>query len=45
MTSAEATVKKHEEYRGVKQTVLTRCKYTKFIILTADEAAIKEVLV
>lgn len=26
VTSVTGTVKKHEEYRGIKQTVLTRCK-------------------
>lgn len=40
--SIKGTVKKHDEYRGVKQTVLTRCKFTKFEVLTADEAATKE---
>jgi hypothetical protein len=37
--SIKGTVKKHDEYRDVKQTVLTRCKYTKFEIMTPDEAA------
>ncbi len=37
--SIKGTVKKHDEYRSVKQTVLTRCKFTKFEIVTADEAA------
>jgi len=37
--SIKGTVKKHDEYRGIKQTVLTRCKYTKFEIVTADDAA------
>ncbi len=35
----KGTVKKHEDYRDVKQTVLTRCKFTKFEIVTADDAA------
>jgi len=35
----KGTVKYHDEYWGVKQTVLTRCKFTKFEVLTADEAA------
>ena len=42
--SIKGTVKQHDEYRGVKQTILTRCKFTKFEILTADEAATKEVV-
>lgn len=35
----KGTVKKHDDYKGVKQTVLTRCRYTKFEIMTPDEAA------
>ncbi len=35
----KGTVKKHEEYRGIKQTILARCKYTKFEVMTPDEAA------
>jgi hypothetical protein len=35
----KGTVKKHDEYKGVKQTVLTRCKYTKFEIVDPDDAA------
>lgn len=35
----KGTVKKHDDYKGVKQTVLTRCKFTKFEIVTADDAA------
>ncbi len=35
----KGTVKKHDEYRGIKSTVLTRCAYTKFEIMTPDEAA------
>ncbi len=35
----KGTVKKHDEFRGVKQTVITRCKLTKFEVMTADEAA------
>jgi len=42
--SIKGTVKQHDEYRGVKQTVLTRCKFTKFETLTADEAAKLEVV-
>ncbi len=38
----KGTVKKHEDYRDVKQTVLTRCKYTKFEVMTPDEAASAE---
>ena len=38
------TIKKHDIYRGVKQTILTRCKYEKFTVMTADEAANAEVL-
>lgn len=37
--SIKGTVKDHDTYRGVKQTILTRCKYTKFETMTADEAA------
>jgi hypothetical protein len=37
--SIKGTVKKHETYRDVKQTVLTRCKYAKFEVMTPDEAA------
>lgn len=40
--SIKGTVKKHEDYKGVKQTVLTRCKYLKFEIMTPDEAAQSE---
>lgn len=40
--SIKGTVKKHDEYQGVKQTILTRCVLTKFTILTADEAAATE---
>jgi len=35
----KGTIKKHEMYRDVKYTYLTRCKYTKFTIITPDEAA------
>ena len=38
------TVKKHDEFRGVKQTVLSRCIVEKFAVVTADEAANAEVL-
>jgi len=31
------TVKKHEEYLGVKQTTITRCKIEKLTIVTPDE--------
>ncbi len=37
--SIKGTIKGHDTYRDVKQTVLTRCKYTKFTIMTPDEAA------
>ena len=37
--SIKGTVKKHDEYKEIKQTILTRCKFTKFEIMTADEAA------
>jgi len=40
--SIKGTIKKHEEYRGIKQTMLTRCKFTKFEIMTSDEAASAE---
>lgn len=33
------TVKKHDMYNGVKQTIITRCAYEKFIVMTPDEAA------
>ena len=42
--SIKGTVKKHEKYRGIKATVLTRCKYTKFEIMTPDEAARAEIV-
>ena len=42
--SIKGTVKRYDIYRGVKQTILTRCKFHKFEILTADEAATKEVV-
>jgi hypothetical protein len=32
------TVKKHDEYKGVKQTVLTRCVVDVFQVMTPDEA-------
>jgi hypothetical protein len=35
----KGTVKKHEEYRGMKQTILTRCIYTKFEVVSPDDAA------
>ena len=38
------TIKDHDKYRGAKQTVLTRCKFDKFKIMTPDEAANAEVL-
>ena len=37
--AVRGTVKKHDEYQGVKQTILSRCKITKFETMTADEAA------
>ncbi len=40
--SVRGTIKKHDEYQGTKQTILTRCKVTKFEILEADEAATQE---
>ena len=42
--SIKGTVKRYDVYRGVKQTVLTRCKFHKFEILTADEAATRGVV-
>lgn len=33
------TVKKHDEYRGVKQTVLSRCVVETFEVVTEDELA------
>jgi hypothetical protein len=30
------TVKKHDEYRGIKSTVITRCKYDKFEVVDPD---------
>jgi hypothetical protein len=41
----KGTVKKHEEYRGVKQTILTRCAYTKFEVVSPDDAAQLEAVV
>lgn len=39
------TIKKHDEYRGVNQTVITRCKVLeKFTVMTADEAANAEAI-
>jgi hypothetical protein len=35
----KGTVKKHETYRDIKQTILTRCKYITFEVMTPDEAA------
>ena len=40
----KGTVKKHDVYREIKQTVVTRCKYTKFEVMTADEAANAEAI-
>ncbi len=37
--SIKGTIKKHDEFRDIKQTVLTRCKFTKFKIVDPDEAA------
>lgn len=42
--SIKGTVKDHDTYRGVKQTILTRCKFTKFETMTVDEAAKLEVV-
>ena len=42
--SIKGTIKEHDEFRGVKQTVLTRCKFEKFTVMTPDEAAQAEVL-
>ena len=35
----KGTVKKHDDYKGIKQTILTRCKFEKFNIMTPDQAA------
>ncbi len=43
--SIKGTVKKHDDYRDIKQTVLTRCKYTKFEVMTPDEAAQMEAVI
>lgn len=40
----KGTVKTHDTYKGVKQTVLSRCVYTKFRVMTPDEAAQAEVV-
>jgi hypothetical protein len=40
--SIKGTIKAHDEFRGIKQTVLTRCKFEKFQVMTADEAAAAE---
>ncbi len=40
--SIKGTVKKHDDYQGTKQTILTRCKITKFEVMEADEAATQE---
>lgn len=42
--SIKGTIKEHSEFRGVKQTALTRCKFKKFTVMTPDEAAQAEVL-
>lgn len=42
--SIKGTIKEHSEFRGVKQTVLTRCKFEKFTVMTPDEAAQAEVV-
>lgn len=42
--SIKGTIKEHSEFRGVKQTTLTRCKFEKFTVMTPDEAAQAEVL-
>ncbi len=36
--SVRGTVKKHDEYKGVKQTVLTRCKINVFETVSIDDA-------
>jgi len=33
------TVKKHETYRDINQTIITRCKYDKFEVVDPDDAA------
>lgn len=35
----KGTIKKHETYRDIKQTILTRCNFTKFEVMTPDEAS------
>lgn len=35
----KGTVKKHDDFKGVKQTVLTRCKFTKFEVVDPDAVA------
>lgn len=42
--SIKGTVKDHQLYRDIKQTILTRCKFEKFIVMTPDEAAQAEVV-
>lgn len=42
--SVTGTVKSHDEYKGAKQTMLTRCKYEKYTIVTADQAATMEII-
>ncbi len=37
--SIKGTVKKHDNFRDVKQTVLTRCKFTKFEVVDPDAVA------
>lgn len=37
--SIKGTVKKHDEFRDIKQTVMTRCKFTKFNIVHPDKVA------
>lgn len=41
----KGTVKAHDEYMGIRQTTLTRCKFEKFTVMTADEAAQAEVVI
>jgi len=43
--SITGTVKKHDEYKGTKQTVITRCRYEKFKVLTPTQAANAEAVV
>lgn len=42
--SIKGTVKKHDVFRGIKQTLITRCKFEKFEVMTPDEAAQAEAI-